>query len=160
VVLLRRRLYARLHHFAQVLMLGAVSGLLATVVYDAVRPLLKWMFHFAYSPYRAMPIFGMLITGRPESDPLAIALGWVYHFWNGISFGIMFALLWPKGGAIAGLVWGLGLQCLMMVAYPHLLAIRLADPGFLAMGLVGHSLWGVVLGESIRQYWLRTGAPA
>jgi hypothetical protein len=158
IILLRRRLYVRLHVFAQILILGAVFGLLATGVYDAVRPLLKWIFHFAYNPYRAMPIFGMLITGRPESDPIAIAAGWIYHFWNGISFGMMFALLRPKGGAIAGWAWGLGLQCLMMIAYPHLLAVRLADHGFLAMGLVGHSLWGIVLGACLRKYWMRTGA--
>ena len=153
IILLCRKQHARLHIFAEALWRGAVCGLAGTAVYDVSRPLLKWIFEFKYHPFRAMPIFGMLITGRPETDSFAITVGLIYHFWNGISFGMMFALLRPKGGMLLGLAWGLGLQLLMMIAYPRLLQIRLADPGFLTMGIVGHSLWGLMLGYGLRRWY-------
>jgi len=152
VVLLRRKLYHRFHIFAEQLILGAWTGLVATLAYDAIRPVLQLIFQFSFEPYKAIPIFGQLITGLPATDNLAIITGWIYHFWNGVSFGMMFALLKPKGGAVAGLIWGLGLQCLMMAAYPKFLQIRLEDPGFLVTGLVGHSLWGIVLGLSVKRW--------
>jgi len=45
------------------------------------------------------------------------------------------------------------LQGLMMWVYPHFLAIRLEDPGFLMTGIVGHGLWGIVLGYGIKKYY-------
>ena len=82
-ILLRRHLHRRLHEFSGRLFWGAVWGLMGTLCYDAIRPALKWIFDFQYSPYRAMPMFGALITRLPQSDPLAIFAGWLYHFWNG-----------------------------------------------------------------------------
>ena len=154
-VLLRRRLYERLHAFASVTLSGGIYGLAATLVYDLVRPAIKWIAGYQFNPFRAMPVFGMLITGLPQTDPLAIAIGWIYHFWNGISFAIMFALVRPQGGAILGMLWGLGLQGLMMFTYPHLLQLRLETPGFMMMGIIGHAFWGLVLGYSLRRWGIR-----
>jgi hypothetical protein len=154
-ILLRRKLYDRLHAFASVTLSGGIYGLLATLVYDAVRPLIKWIAGYAFNPYRAMPVFGSLITGLPQTDPFAIGVGWFYHFWNGISFSIMYALIRPQGGAITGMLWGLGLQGLMMITYPTLLKLRLDTPGFLVMGIIGHALWGIVLGYCLKRWGIR-----
>lgn len=131
------------------MLLGAKWGLIATLAYDAVRPVLLAALQLEFNPYRAIPLFGALATGRPSTDGMAIGIGWLYHFWNGITFGMMFALARPRGGWLAGLIWGLGLQALMMWAYPDLLQVRLDDPGFLVSTIVGHSLWGVVLGAGL-----------
>lgn len=149
VVLARRGLYGRLHHFSTLLLVGAGWGLVATLGYDAVRPVLVGALGLAFDPYRAIGIFGALITGLPAGDAIAGAVGWLYHFWNGISFAIVFALARPSGGVLPGLAWALGLQVLMMAAYPSLLQARLDDPGFLATGIVGHSIWGIVLGSGV-----------
>ncbi|MBI4318815.1 MAG: hypothetical protein HY675_10015 [Chloroflexi bacterium] len=151
LALLRTRRYQRLHLFAGRLLMGGAWGLAATLAYDAIRPLLKLIFGFTFDPFRAMPIFGQLITGLPATDPASLAAGWAYHFWNGISFGMMFALVRPRGGPIAGFVWAMILQGLMMAAYPTFLQARLDDPGFLATGIVGHGLWGIVLGAGLRK---------
>lgn len=151
VTLAHRRTYDRLHVFSTNIMRGAGWGFGATLAYDAIRPPLTWAFGLAFDPYKAMTIFGTLITGRPAGDWLALAAGWTYHFWNGLSFGMMFALLRPRGGPGAGMVFALVLQGLMMLAYPHFLQARLADPGFLMTGIVGHSLWGLMLGLGVRR---------
>ncbi len=152
IILLRRRLYQRFRTVANLVRLGAGIGLMATLAYDVIRPLVQHVFGFKYAPFGAMPIFGHLITGLPSTSVIAITSGWIYHFWNGASFGMMFALLLPKGGWLVGLLWGLGLECLMLVTYPHLLRVRLDDPGFLATSLIGHSLWGVILGFSVSKW--------
>ena len=152
LILLRRRLYRQLHTVANWLIVGALTGLVATIGYDVIRPILCYVFRFSFNPFKAMPIFGSLMTGLPTTHPAAIALGWVYHFWNGISFGMMFALFRPRGGAITGLLWGLGLHALMLWSYPRLLQVRLDDPGFLVTGCIGHAVWGVILGITIKKW--------
>jgi hypothetical protein len=155
VILLSRRQGARFHEFARRLTVGAGWGVLATLAYDAIRPALMRIFRYGFDPYRAIGIFGQLMTGRPAGDPVATVAGWTYHFWNGISFGMVYALVHPGGGAVSGLAWAMVLQGLMMAVYPALLGARLADPGFLTSGLVGHALWGVILGAGVR----RSGSP-
>ena len=152
LVFASRRRYRELDQFADRAILGALCGLGATLAYDAIRPLLMWLFRYHFNPYRAMPIFGELITDQPRTTALAISIGWFYHFWNGLSFGVMFALVRPRGGPIAGLIWAMSLQGFMMWSYPTLLQVRLDNPGFLMAGLVGHAVWGLVLGESLRRW--------
>ena len=47
---------------------GAQWGLVATIAYDVIRPLLVWTLRLHFNPYRANPIFGSIITGRPRTD--------------------------------------------------------------------------------------------
>jgi hypothetical protein len=150
-VLAGRKLHHRLHRLSILIVAGCRWGLIGTLAYDAIRPILKWIIGFSYNPYRAIPYFGFMMTGLPVSDPRAVALGWIYHFYNGISFAVMFAVLKPTGGMAPGVIWALLLQALMMMVYPAFLQIRLADPGFLISGIVGHAVWGLVVGMGIRR---------
>jgi hypothetical protein len=131
---------------------GALWGLVATLAYDALRPLLVWGLRLHFHPFRAHPIFGSLITNRPRTDAVAIAVGWIYHFWNGVSFGVMLALIKPRAGWLLGLTWALGLQACMMALYPKFLDVRLSSPGFLVTSIVGHGFYGVVLGASLKRW--------
>ncbi len=149
IILLVRDRRGRFHEFAWLLRIGAAWGLVSTVGYDAIRPVLVAALQSDFDPYKAMGIFGQLATGRPAGDSIATAVGWTYHFWNGISFGMMFALLRPRGGMIPGLVWAMILQALMMAVYPAFLEARLTDPGFLVSGIIGHGLWGLLLGWGV-----------
>ena len=146
------RRFGELERFADRVMDGAKWGLVATLAYDIIRPLLMVIFRYHFNPYRAMPVFGSLITEQPKTAAAAITVGWIYHFWNGLSFGVMFALIRPRGGPLAGFIWAMTLQGFMMWAYPTLLKLRLDNPGFLMAGLVGHSVWGLTLGASLRRW--------
>lgn len=146
-----RRRYDRLAIVSDRLIAGAKWGLIATVVYDVVRLGLVWSLSLDFAPYRAQAIFGTLITGRAETTAVATAAGWTYHFWNGISFATMLSLVRPRAGWLVGWAWGLGLQALMMALYPRLLEVRLANPAFLLTTVVGHSVYGIVLGSGLRR---------
>lgn len=159
IILLAQNRSARFHEFARLLSVGAAWGLIATVAYDAIRPLLVAILQSDFDPYKAMGIFGQLATGRPQGDTVVTVVGWTYHFWNGISFGMMYALVRPLGGMLSGLIWALILQALMMIVYPSFLEARLADPGFLVSGIVGHGLWGLLLGWGVQRSGIRRAAP-
>jgi hypothetical protein len=151
LILFRSRLYERLHVFSNQLVGGATWGLLATFCYDAIRPLVVWIDQYDFNPYGAIPLFGSLATGLPKTDGVAIGVGWLYHFVNGIEFGMIFALLRPRGGILWGVTWAMALQGLMMLVYPKLIRIGLEDGGFLTAGLAGHAVWGVVLGWGLKR---------
>jgi hypothetical protein len=158
VVFVRTGHAARFRYVAERVLAGGAWGLVATLVYDAVRPGLLAVLDLDFNPFRAIPLFGSLATGRPTTDGLAITIGWIYHFWNGITFGMMFALVRREGGWLIGLAWGLGLQLLMMWAYPDLLGVRLDTPGYLQSTIVGHSVWGAVLGAGLARTAPRVSA--
>ncbi|MEP7216234.1 MAG: hypothetical protein ABI782_08265 [Anaerolineaceae bacterium] len=147
-----RRQYRELDRLYDRALSGIVWGLIGTLVYDAIRPGLVWVFDYEFQPYKAIPMFGHLITGRPKDDWIAIASGWGYHFWNGLSFGLMFALVRPRGGPLYGLAWAMILEGLMVTVYPSFLGVSLWNEGFLWAGIVGHAAWGLVLGEGLRRY--------
>jgi hypothetical protein len=131
---------------------GAIWGLLATFAYDAIRPILVWVFDFTFDPYKAMPVFGSLILDKPTDTLGAELVGWGYHFWNGIGFGIMFALVRPRGPWLHGLIWGVFLEGIMIVVYPEFLNAQIDDAGFLTTGFVGHAVWGIVLGAGLKKW--------
>jgi hypothetical protein len=155
VVFAGQRRYDRLGVISDRLVAGATWGLAATLVYDLIRPLTVWLFQYDFPPYKAHAIFGQLITGRPSTDTVAIVVGWVFHFWNGVSFGVMLSLIRPRPGWLIGWAWAMVLQLAMMALYPRYLQVRLDTPGFLMTTFVGHSAYGLVLGETLRRRGVR-----
>jgi hypothetical protein len=110
--------------------LGAVAGLVGTVGYDVVR------IPFALAGQRIFaPIdsYGLLIDGGPMSSGWTNLLGWGFHFSNGITFGIAYAIL------LAGRHWGFG------VAYGMgLEAVAFLSPFTGVYGLTG-KVWPIVI---------------
>ena len=127
-------------------------GLVATLVYDLYRLLIKLLLALPFDPYRVQPVFGHIITGLPASHSLALFLGWGYHLWMGILLGMMFALVRPRGGALAGLVFVMMIQVVRLAAYPSVLQASWEDQEFVANGIIGMGLWGVVLGTGLRTW--------
>jgi hypothetical protein len=137
--------------FLHLLTLGTWAGLLATWAYDLSRWLVQSTGWLSYDGFRAIPIFGSLMLGVPAHDPSAQLAGWVYHFWNGISFGIAYALIagpvrWPWG-----LAWGMTLEGLMILSYPTLFGVPLTNLSFWAISLGGHAVYGTVLGLLVQR---------
>jgi FtsH-binding integral membrane protein len=155
VILWRRGLKHHLHRYGGLLRLGALWGLVATLAYDLYRPAVKLIFNLPFDPFRVQPIFGHILTGLSPSHPLALILGWGYHLWMGLLLGMIFALLRPRGGALAGLGFIMAIQVLRLAAYPSVLQASWEDPEFLANGVMGMGLWGLVLGAGLRRWGWR-----
>jgi hypothetical protein len=124
---------------------GCVAGLLGLVAYDLVRWLVQVALPVNYDAFLSMAAFGHFITGLSTDSPVAISVGWAYHVSNGLTFAIAYAVVAGPARWWWGLIWGASLQIAMTVVYPGLL-----DPpsfkSFLIVSLVGHAVYGSVLG--------------
>jgi len=130
--------------FHAVLRAGVLAGLTATVAYDLSRWLLVEIGHMSVSPFGAWGAFGAaLIPGSGGGG--AKVLGASYHLVNGVSFGVAYAGLFGRRGVIAGILFGLGLEAVMLALYPGWLDIR-SMREFTQMSLLGHVVYGAVLG--------------
>ena len=135
---------------------GLIGGVFATTAYDLSRYLLILLFPFSVKPFEAIPLFGKLLIGPwvPSAD-LQLFAGIFYHLINGIGFGIAYSILFAPRGWIAGLLWALGLEALMLAIYPGWLNIKMMEE-FFTVSVSGHLVYGVVLGILSRWYWKRS----
>ena len=106
-----------------------------------------------FDPFRSHPNFGALILDTSPATSAAHIAGWAYHFWNGISFGIIFVML--AGGArfYYALVWALALETATVTIYPNVFDISRSDWMFVAVSFIGHAVYGLTLGVLGRE-WL------
>lgn len=132
---------------AQRIWAGCWIGLLGTVAYDATRAMLVASGIYHFQPFRVIVLLGVLITGEPDTADLAVAAGWIYHFWNGVNFSVMYVLAVGRGWWPLGLVWAMALELLMLATYPELFNIPAWDVGFIVTSMIGHIAYGLVLGH-------------
>jgi len=128
------------------LAVGVIAGFIATLAYDGVRLAIQETAPLDYDGFRSINIFGSLILSKPETALDARIAGWTYHFWNGVSFGVMYALVAGPARWYWGLAWGMALEMMMIGIYPVAFAIQRSDPAFLAISMTGHAAYGAVLG--------------
>src|SRR2546423_3921142 len=85
-------------------MIGSVAGLFGAIAYDVFR--LPFVFSNSWHLtgivpqmplYKVFPRFGAMILNQPvEQSGYSLAahlVGWIYHFSNGITFGVMYIAL-------------------------------------------------------------------
>lgn len=137
--------------FLNRLVVGAWGGLVATFAYDLVRLALWRSRLFDFNPFISHPIFGEMITGYPLESATAIVVGWAYHFWNGVGFGIMYTLFAGRAHWLYALAWALFLEIAWLTALPSVLSFRL-NPALIWLSMIGHTAYGIVLGLLARRY--------
>jgi len=137
--------------FLNRLTVGAWGGLAATFAYDVVRFVLWQTGVFDFNPFISHSIFGWLITGFPEDTVVAQLVGWSYHFWNGIGFGIMYSLIAGPAHWAYALLWALFLEICWLTALPSVLEFR-PNLDLVALSIIGHTGYGIVLGLISRKY--------
>lgn len=128
---------------------GALGGVVAAVTYDLFRV----PFVLAGMPlFAAFARFGEALSGQPAQHPLAIVLGWGFHFGNGASLGAMYAVAAPRAPWWGAVVWALAVEGALLVS-PYAAWMGVAvGPSFIAVTLAAHLLFGVTLGLWLRRY--------
>jgi hypothetical protein len=128
---------------------GAGAGLLATAGLEVVRSI---SFHYGGMPGNLPELLGVLLTNRIMDGPNVFSdlLGWGYHFWNGLCFGVIYTVLLGRRRTWVGLGYG------MLIGLVFLLspAVRSQGIGFMgkdmpAMPLtvaIAHGVFGTILG--------------
>lgn len=93
------------------LRVGCWGGLAGTVGYDLVRV----PFHlYGFRVFAPIQAYGVWLLDADRSSGLTEAVGWLYHFSNGITFGIMYALVASGRHWGWGVLWGLCLESIVL----------------------------------------------
>jgi hypothetical protein len=142
----------------RIVLIGAVAGFLAAVSYDIFR--LPFVFSKQWGLagvvpslplFKVFPQFGAMILGQTDaSSPAANVIGWLYHFSNGVTFGVMYAAMvngqWRRLWWVA-IIFAVGLELAMLFTpYPATFGIRITAV-FVAVTLTAHAIFGVTMGR-------------
>ncbi|MBI1743016.1 hypothetical protein HYR54_08105 [Candidatus Acetothermia bacterium] len=138
---------------------GLAAGFVASFALDAIRyPVGVGM---ETLPGDLPTMFGMMITGTMPATAGVIFIGYVYHFLNGASFGLIYTLIAGKVKWYWGLAWGLIVELLMMTT-PPMLVMGVGPfginppwwPKLFLTTLAAHVAFGVILGL-LAQRWVK-----
>ncbi len=137
---------------------GGLAGFLATLGLEAIR---ATSFHVFEGMPGDMPrLLGVLLTDRFMVGPSLVSdiLGWTYHFWNGVCFGIIFAVAFGR----RSFFWALVYAQLIGVGFLLSPAVKALGIGFMGIEMpkmpltvaVAHLAYGLILGILCRR-WVR-----
>lgn len=141
----------------RMIFIGAIAGFAAAVAYDIFR--LPFVFSTRWGLaglipslplFKVFPQFGAMILGKVDGSLLAANVtGWLYHFSNGVTFGIMYAAMvngqWRRRWPVA-IVFAVGLELAMLLTpYPATFGIRVTET-FVAVTLAAHLIFGITMG--------------
>jgi hypothetical protein len=154
--------------------IGAVAGFLAACAYDIFRiPFVvaaankvghDWL---RLPLFKVFPRFGAMILAQPydanttdsQFTLAAHAIGWVYHFSNGITFGVMYMALVgdaTRRSWLWAVLFATGLELAMLFTpYTTFFGIHMSAK-FVVATLSAHIIFGVVLGllaQRLEQRW-------
>ena len=144
--------------FHEVLRVGAIAGLGATVAYDLSRFALVQVFDLDIQPFGAFGAFGDALLPGSGREGWSRVVGVGYHLVNGVSFGIAYTGLFRRRGVLMGIAYALGLEAVMLAIYPGWLDIE-ARREFTQMSLLGHVAYGATLGALARRLLAPEPAP-
>lgn len=135
---------------------GGLAGALATLGLEVVR---YTGFRLGYMPGNLPRLMGVLLLDRFALGPsLASDLaGWAYHFWNGASFGITYALIFGARRRWVGTLYGIALGVGFLVS-PVVISLGVGyfglefSKGFPLTVLAAHAVFGWMLGALAHRF--------
>lgn len=137
------------HQLTRRIWVGMAFGALATLGLEAVRYpgfLMEWM------PGNLPQLMGVLITDSFMQGPTLRSdlLGFLYHFWNGACFGMIYTVLLGRKawywGAGYGIFIGLGFLASPVVKSLGIGFMGMDMPSMAVVAILAHLAYGVVLG--------------
>jgi hypothetical protein len=152
-------------------MIGLAGGLLAAVAYDIFRlPFVfakEWGIASVVPPmnlFKVFPRFGAMVLGQPveQSHYSTVTqwIGWLYHFSNGATFGVMYMALIRDARRrhwLWAVLFAVGLELgMLLTPYTHVFGIALTVK-FVFVTVVAHGIFGVGLGLTVRRLAQRAG---
>ncbi len=139
---------------------GAGAGIIATGGLEIVR---LTGFHYGWMLGDLAMLLGVLLTDQFMSGPsmLSNILGYTYHYWNGVAFGIIFAVIFGRTSIWAGVAYGLFIATGFLMGP----AVRATGAGFMGLEMpmmpvtiyLGHLVFGILLGFFCRKWIKETG---
>lgn len=149
--------------------IGVGAGLIAAVAYDVFR--LPFVFaqqlgiDQVVAPmqlFKVFPRFGAMVLGQSLDQPAystaAHLVGWIYHFTNGATFGVMYLAMVGDGARrhwLWAMLFALALELAMLITpYPTVFGIHVTAR-FVVVTVAAHSIFGITLGLCVRSFCRR-----
>lgn len=143
------------------LALGCFAGVVSTCAYDLARV----PFHAAgLRVFDPVLVYGIWIADASASSWHTTALGWCYHFYNGISFAIMYALFMRGRSIVWAILWGLLLETIALYSPAGPIFGVYGNSPAIIVAYLGHVAYGLPLGYLVKHWdhgteWLQRLAP-
>lgn len=148
-------LRARRHPFdpgggRRVLAVGVGAAVAALIAYDVTRLAVTTLLDYQVRPFDAFSHFGSGLIGASAPETARWVAGAAFHVVNAVTFGIAYTVLaghqpGRRRGVAVGVLFGLGLEAVMLGFYPAWLQIpNLRE--FASMSVLGHVAYGATLG--------------
>lgn len=131
------------------LAIGLFGGLLGTLGYDLLRLPFALAGQRVFAPIAA---YGLWLCDARSSSRFTDVTGWAYHFFNGASFGIMYAMAAPRRHWLWAVAWAFLLETIAIVS-PFSTLFRLwGKTDSIAIAYWGHVGYGVPLGLLVHRW--------
>lgn len=142
---------------ANLVLAGAVAGVLSTLALDAVR---LTGYRIGWMPANMPNTFGRMILGPQAMAGRVKMVGFAYHVLNGIGFGLLYALLFGNAPWWWGAVFAIMIAVLMGVSPPVLMSgsgIMMLRKGMgpMLVMVMAHLAMGALLG--VVTLWIASG---
>lgn len=137
---------------------GAAAGIVATVGLEVVR---MYSFHHGGMPGDLPRLMGVLLTDQfmVGPSPFSDFMGYAYHYWNGASFGIVFAVVLGRKTVLWGVAYGVIIGTIFLMSPPvDALGIGFMGRDMPTMPLtvyIAHLVYGGILGWLCHR-WVRS----
>lgn len=126
------------------LVIGFWGGLLGTLAYDAIRvPFLVLLGQRVFGP---ISVYGVWLADADISTRLTEVLGWSYHFSNGITFGIMYALFMRHRHWLWAILWAFVLETIAILSPFSQIFNLTGNYSAIGIAYLGHVAYGLPLG--------------
>lgn len=130
-------------------LVGAVGGLFGTFGYDLIRVPFMLMGSRIFVPIN---MYGVWIGDTAQGNGFTDTIGWLYHFSNGITFGIMYALFMKGRSFWWAIGYALLLETIFVVSpFGELFGLT-SKPLSLVAAYVGHIAYGYPLGKMVQNF--------
>lgn len=142
--------FVGLRDFNKQLKNGFIGGIIGTAGLEIVREI---GFHLGGMPGDLPKLMGVLLLNQFASGPdtLSNIAGWSYHFWNGVSFGIIYSIIFGKGNKWTGIAYGILIGIGFMMS-PVVISLGVGQFGvdfgwgFFVTVILAHLAFGFLLG--------------
>ncbi|MFZ0545784.1 MAG: hypothetical protein WAM60_10130 [Candidatus Promineifilaceae bacterium] len=132
------------HYLHQALVVGFWGGLIGTLGYDLIRvPFLVLLGQRVFAP---ISVYGVWLADAAISSRLTEVLGWGYHFSNGITFGIMYALFMRRRHWLWAIPWAFLLETIALVSPFSTIFNLTGNYSAIGIAYLGHVAYGLPLG--------------
>ena len=129
--------------------IGAVAGVVGTIGYD--------LFRLPFVPlglrlFAPIDSYGLLLADADMASPATTTLGWLFHLSNGVTFGVMYAVVAARRHWGWGIAWAMVLETAVVVSpfgRRYALAVQ---PAALAAAYWGHLGFGYPVGRLVQRF--------